>query len=514
MYLRTLTRKNKNGSIVKYYQLAHNERNPRTKKPVPLIIHNFGRADELDRNAMVRLCKSIARICDLEIVDKHLESTAGESATISGTPSRIKEADLHAFYNKELSELKAKVAVLQESEKKFKTFFENANDEIVYVDTEGKIIEVNEATRDILGWTREETIGKYFNELGLFKPEDAKLLADNFKHSFEKIPLQVTEIEVFRKDGTPVFIEVNAKLLEIDGKVKGILNIIRDITDRKRAEFALQESEEMARALLNATTDAVLLLNKDGIILDLNEAYAQRFNRAIDEVVGRCLWDLIPGELSAYRDVSRKVLQTGNSVRFELEFLGMWNDHVVYPVLELNGKVSRIAVFSHDITKRKQAEDALTKHRDDLENLVNKRTRNLEEANTALKVLLEKREEDKSETEEKILLNVKELVMPSLEEMKTGRLDDRQKALADILEYNLNNIISPFVRELSSKYLALTPMEIRIASFIKQGKTTKEIAEILKMSSRTIDNHRYSIRKKFGINNKRASLATYLMSLK
>ncbi len=394
MYIRTLTRKNKNGSIVKYYQLAHNERNPRTKKPVPRIIHNFGRADGIDRNAMIRLCRSIARICDLEIVDKQEASTARKPLNISGKIPESIETVSDAGYRQELTVLKDKINSLRESEKKFKTFFENANDEIVYVDTEGKIVEVNEATRDIFGWTREETIGKHFNELGLFNPENANLLTENFKHSFKNIPIQITEIEVLRKDGTPAFIEVNAKIIEIDGEVKGILNIVRDIT------------------------------------------------------------------------------------------------------------------------KRKQAENSLTKHRDNLEELVTVRTQNLKDTNTALKILLKKREEDKSETEENMLLNVKELVLPFLEEMKTGRLDDRQKALADILEYNLNNIISPFVRELSSRYLALTPTEIRIANFIKQGKTTKEIAGILKMSSRTIDNHRYSIRKKFGINNKRANLATYLMSLK
>ncbi len=90
------------------------------------------------------------------------------------------------------------------------------------MDTEGKIIEVNEATRDIFGWTREETIGKHFNELGLFKPEDAKLMAKIFKQSIKSIPPQITEVKVYHKDGTSVFIGVNAKVVEIDGEVKGV----------------------------------------------------------------------------------------------------------------------------------------------------------------------------------------------------------------------------------------------------------------------------------------------------
>ncbi len=69
MYLRTTKRKNKDGTVVAYYQLAHNERHPRTKKPIARIIHRFGRADKIDRSELVRLCQSIARVCGLEIHD-------------------------------------------------------------------------------------------------------------------------------------------------------------------------------------------------------------------------------------------------------------------------------------------------------------------------------------------------------------------------------------------------------------------------------------------------------------
>lgn len=69
MYLRSTKRKNKDGSVVEYYQLAHNERHPDTRKPVAKIIHNFGRADQLDRQQLVRLCQSIARVCGLTVID-------------------------------------------------------------------------------------------------------------------------------------------------------------------------------------------------------------------------------------------------------------------------------------------------------------------------------------------------------------------------------------------------------------------------------------------------------------
>ena len=75
MYLRTTQRRNSDGSLVTYYQLAHNERDPETKKPIAKVIHNFGRADQLDRDTLVRLCCSIARVCKLSVSDPLAEGS-------------------------------------------------------------------------------------------------------------------------------------------------------------------------------------------------------------------------------------------------------------------------------------------------------------------------------------------------------------------------------------------------------------------------------------------------------
>jgi DNA-binding CsgD family transcriptional regulator len=129
-----------------------------------------------------------------------------------------------------------------------------------------------------------------------------------------------------------------------------------------------------------------------------------------------------------------------------------------------------------------------------------------------LKVLLKRREKDKSGLEENVLLNVRELVMNYIEKLKKSGLDHRQATWVTIMESNLNDIVSPFVHRLSSKYLKLTPMEIQVADLVKQGKTTKEIAELLNLSKGTIDTHRDNIRKKIGIKNKKINLRTQLMS--
>ena len=157
--------------------------------------------------------------------------------------------------------------------------------------------------------------------------------------------------------------------------------------------------------------------------------------------------------------------------------------------------------------ERRRAAHALKKREKELEI----KTKSLEEVNTALKVLLKQRDEDKTELEEKVVLNVKDLVLPYLENLKKGKLNALQRSYISILESNLNQIISPFVQTLSSSYVNLTPKEIQVADLIKNGKTTKEIAEILKSSARVIEFHRNNLRKKFGLINKKTNLRSYLL---
>jgi len=169
--------------------------------------------------------------------------------------------------------------------------------------------------------------------------------------------------------------------------------------------------------------------------------------------------------------------------------------------VKIKGK-STVLAIARDITKRKQAEEKLEA-----------KTRDLEEVNTALRVLLKRRGEDKKELEEKVLLNIKELVEPYIEKLKKSTSDERQTSLLEILESNLRDIISPFSHTLSSKYNNFTPMEIQVANLVREGKSTKEIAELANSSERAVEFHRHNIRKKLGLKNKKANLRSHLLSL-
>jgi len=175
----------------------------------------------------------------------------------------------------------------------------------------------------------------------------------------------------------------------------------------------------------------------------------------------------------------------------------------------LGPAVTRALQEVRERAERKMVEEALKKREQALELI----SRSLEEANTALKVLLQHREEDKAILEEQVLANVRKLVLPYLENLKHLNLNENQAAQVKIIEGNIKKIVSPFLRNLTSSYLDLTPREIQVANLVKEGKTTKEMTEILNISATAVDFHRKNLRSKFGIKNKKTNLMAFLSSL-
>jgi DNA-binding CsgD family transcriptional regulator len=161
----------------------------------------------------------------------------------------------------------------------------------------------------------------------------------------------------------------------------------------------------------------------------------------------------------------------------------------------------------HDITEQKKMMDALKEREREL----TAKSEALEEVNTALKVLLRQREEDKKELEARLVSNIREMVLPYIHRMQKDKPDLRHRTYLDVVTANLNEIMSPFPNMI--KQLNFTPREIEVASLIKEGRTTKEIAEFLGIATSAIDSHRNNIRNKLGLNNKKVNLRSHLLSL-
>jgi PAS domain S-box-containing protein len=145
---------------------------------------------------------------------------------------------------------------------------------------------------------------------------------------------------------------------DASGSIISGIAIFQDITDRKRIEQALLESEQTARALMNASPESALLIDAHGTALAANEITAQRLGATIHRLIGANIYELLPPQVAERRRAcTDEVVQTGRPVRFEDEQLGRWYDNYVHPIFDVDGNVSRLAVFGHDITEHKQAEE-------------------------------------------------------------------------------------------------------------------------------------------------------------
>lgn len=330
-------------------------------------------------------------------------------------------------------------------------------------------------------------------------------------------------------------------------------DVRHELAERKRTEAILRESEERYRTFLEYSPDPIVVYDMQGVATYVNPAFEQTFHLSREELLGKQI-DFVPEESWSETKEAIQRMQSGQKINlFETKRLtkeGKILDVQLSSTLYTgsNGQPLGNIVTLRDISAGKKAEEELNRHRDHLEEIVAERTaelalinlkleqeieerrraekalkkreqeleaqsHHLEEVNTALRVLLQQREVDRKELGDIVLRNVQELVSPYLQRVMSGRLDTQQRTLTRIVETNLNNIISPFINRMASSLARLTPVEVRVASLVKEGKTNKEIAEVLLVSKNTILFHRYNIRNKLGLKNKKINLRSHLLAL-
>jgi len=301
-----------------------------------------------------------------------------------------------------------------------------AEDLIIVLDMEHRILFWNRGAEKKYGWSRSEVQGENIHSL----------LNTTFPQSLKEIEKTLAtcglwkgELVQFRRDGSSILVESRWTMRCNEwGKPLAILEINNDISQRKHEEAMLQEVLEEFEASVRERT-----------------AYLQEVNASLQE----------------------------------------------------------------EIIERKRREEVLKKQEMELEI----KAKNLEERNMALTTLLRKREERKIELEKNVLSDVKSMVLPYVEKVKMTTLDATQMNYMKILEVHLNEITSPFLHKLTSRPINLTQKEVQVASLIKDGKTTKEIAEFMNVCTGAVAFHRNSIRKKLGLNKKKVNLASYLLSM-
>jgi DNA-binding NarL/FixJ family response regulator len=290
-----------------------------------------------------------------------------------------------------------------------------------------------------------------------------------------------------------------------------------------RSDEISRLSDPLSRAVLDSLSAHIAILDADGVIVETNRAwrrYAEKSGMGPDydgiglNYLAVCEATEGPEAADAHRAAEgiRQVLSGGIA-----EFLHDYPCHTpdgrhwyYMRIIRLVHNGPSMVVVSHaEITGLKLAEESLREQEEQLR----EQKQELEEMNTALKVLLKQRETDRSELEHRLIANLKEMVMPYVEKLKSARLGRAERTYLEILENHLTEILSPFLQKLAAARIFLTPQEIQVASLVREGKTSQEIADMLNISDATVHFHRKNLRKKFGLTQSRQNLRTYLMSL-
>lgn len=286
-----------------------------------------------------------------------------------------------------------------------------------------------------------------------------------------------------------------------------LLGSAMDITQQKMTEKKLKESENLYRTIFETTGTATAIIEDDKTLSLLNAEFEKLTGYRRDDWEGKRLWvDLIDerdrSRLTEYHRV-RRIDPDAAPRNYEFHLIDSQGN--IKNVLSTNSLIpgtNKHVCSVMDITELEEKGNELLA-----------KSRNLEDLNTALRVMLKQRADDREELEQTLLANVKELIKPNLEKLRKGGSEQSRQIYHDLIASNLEEIFSPFSRKLSVRFRSLTTTEVQVAHLIKDGKNSKEIADVMSVSSSAVDVYRYRIRKKLGINNQKVNLRSYLLSL-
>ncbi len=275
-------------------------------------------------------------------------------------------------------------------------------------------------------------------------------------------------------------------------------------------------SDPLARAVFDSLSAHIAILDAGGVILATNRAWrayaAQSGLEENPDTVGMNYITVCDGAAGPEAEQARRAAAGIRSVIAEEtdEFLFDYPCHspeekhwYYMRAIRMTGEGPVRVVVSHEeITALKLAEEALAE-----------RTQELEEANVALKVLLKHREQDKDDLERKVVANIRQMVLPYVEKLKDAPMKARERAHVEIIDSHLADIVSPFLQRLANAEVFLTPQELQVAAMVRDGKPSKEIADLLGVSDATVHFHRKNLRRKLGLNKGRGNLRSRLLAM-
>jgi|GEM_PF-3303023 len=369
-------------------------------------------------------------------------------------------------------------------------------------------------------------------KLSLTHPDDREMFARAMAES--EAGKQVTELEfrVLRPDGETRYIHDRwESTYDSTGKERFRVGIFQDVTERRQALEALEESEKRYRTLQENVPLGVFRATVEKGLISVNDALVCMFGYDTSEE----LLAVPTSELycdSERRDelmeilASQELLTGVESEMRQKDGSTFWISSNSRATVDDNQNIVYFDGIIEDITNRRQAEEALQKAHDELEERVVERTAELaeinkqlevercalQEKNTALKEVLNQIEDGKKQLSSQIQTNITKVALPILQHLK-NRTDPGGQHYLELLRTSLEDISSPLVSRLETRFWQLTPREIEVCNMIKNGMTCKKIATTLNNSEQTVLKQRKLIRRKLGITNKKINLVSYLRTV-
>jgi PAS domain S-box-containing protein len=401
---------------------------------------------------------------------------------------------------------------LRESENLYRAIFETTGTATIIIEEDTTVSLVNAEFIKLSGYNREEWEGKKSWTEFVVPGDVSRMKGYHYLRRMDrKAAPRNYEFGFIDSQG-----RVRDVILTVDlipGTKKSVASFA-DITERKTAQEKLRDSEAHYRTIFENTGTATIIIEEDMTISLANTEFESLSGAPKAYWEGKRKWI----ELIDQRDLQRmmeyhrlrRIDPAKAPRRYQFGLVDVQErKRTMLITIAMIPDTKRSVASLTDITDQKRTETDLRKREQELQ----RKSKSLEETNTALKVLLKQREEDKTELEDKVLSNVMKTVLPYLEKLKTSKISPRDLDVVKLVEANLKNIISPFAHTLSARHLNLTPRELQVANLIREGRTTKEIANMIGVCMGAVSLHRNHIRKKLGLNKKKVNLQSYLDTL-
>ncbi len=319
-----------------------------------------------DREAFTGKIEALDRNTPVMVAEARVVLPDGREAWHQWTHHAIfsDQGDLVEYQctGRDVTELKNAEARIKESEKKYRTLFESSSDGIFILDLDGNFIDANAIAYQRLGYTKEELLSLHISKLD--SPKFADRLPERFKQ-LREWGAAMFESGHRRKDGSVMPVEVNSRLLDFDGR-SVYVSVVRDITERKRAEEEISERGAMLQQILDTSSVAIFLVDKTGRITQANRRMAEMFGYALEDLPGKEYVELVhPAERETGRQKMLALLASEiPSVDLERHYWRMdgtefWGHLAGRRFYDVHGtELGLIGVIS-DNTERKRAEEAL-----------------------------------------------------------------------------------------------------------------------------------------------------------